>query len=190
MTSPLVCRTFLCISDVIIAMQYYREITRLVAGETRQKLSRDVMAFAKQWMQFVLQRCERGRGMTSFVHVPSSPRRRILYLLDLRDDSSVRSALFFVVWFACVDISEVRKAKIDRMRKTRWKTGKDIRHANERCKRWNSITYLRGFWEARSCDIVIDSLTFIIENCDRNVLQMRFMSVFVNFVTVIIFFFS
>ena len=63
MTSPLVCRTFLCISDVIIAMQYYREITRLVAGETRQKLSRDVMAFAKQWMQFVLQRCERGRGM-------------------------------------------------------------------------------------------------------------------------------
>ena len=32
---------------------------------------------------------------TSFVHVPLFRRRRNLHLFDLRDDSSVRSALFF-----------------------------------------------------------------------------------------------
>ncbi|KAL4233273.1 Mitogen-activated protein kinase kinase kinase 4 [Mactra antiquata] len=43
--------------------EYMKEVTRLVSGETRQQLGRSLMHFAKDWMKFVSEKCERGRGM-------------------------------------------------------------------------------------------------------------------------------
>ncbi|XP_052808624.1 mitogen-activated protein kinase kinase kinase 4-like isoform X2 [Mya arenaria] len=43
--------------------EYMKEVTRLVSGETRHKLGPGSMAFAKDWMMFVSEKCERGRGM-------------------------------------------------------------------------------------------------------------------------------
>ncbi|XP_045197016.1 mitogen-activated protein kinase kinase kinase 4-like isoform X2 [Mercenaria mercenaria] len=43
--------------------EYMKEVTRLVSGETRHKLGRGLMHFAKDWMKFVSEKCERGRGM-------------------------------------------------------------------------------------------------------------------------------
>ena len=44
-------------------MQYHKEVCRLVTGDAREKLARGMISFAQQWMQFVKERCERGRGL-------------------------------------------------------------------------------------------------------------------------------
>ncbi|XP_069140240.1 mitogen-activated protein kinase kinase kinase 4-like isoform X2 [Argopecten irradians] len=43
--------------------EYLREVTRLVTGEPRQNLGRRLVNFAQDWMNFVMEKCERGRGM-------------------------------------------------------------------------------------------------------------------------------
>lgn len=44
--------------------QYHKEIDRLVTGAgSRRLLSLGIMEFSRQWMKFVLERCERGRGI-------------------------------------------------------------------------------------------------------------------------------
>ncbi|CAC5409888.1 MAP3K4 [Mytilus coruscus] len=43
--------------------EYLKEVTRLVTGEPRQKLGTRLVSFAKQWMQFVMEKCDKGRGM-------------------------------------------------------------------------------------------------------------------------------
>jgi len=40
-----------------------KEVTRLVSGEARHRLGKGLMLFAKDWMKFVSEKCERGRGM-------------------------------------------------------------------------------------------------------------------------------
>ena len=40
-----------------------KEVTRLVSGETRHKLGKGLVLFAKDWMKFVSEKCEMGRGM-------------------------------------------------------------------------------------------------------------------------------
>ncbi len=43
--------------------EYHRELDRLVTGAgSRAALARGVASFARQWMRFVLQRCDRGKG--------------------------------------------------------------------------------------------------------------------------------
>lgn len=36
---------------------------RLVTGDAHEKLARGMISFAQQWMHFVKERCERGRGL-------------------------------------------------------------------------------------------------------------------------------
>ncbi|KAL5010300.1 hypothetical protein ScPMuIL_012605 [Solemya velum] len=43
--------------------EYHKEVQRLVTGDARRKLGRKLIAFAKDWMKFVAEKCERGRGM-------------------------------------------------------------------------------------------------------------------------------
>ncbi|XP_065928516.1 mitogen-activated protein kinase kinase kinase 4-like [Magallana gigas] len=43
--------------------EYLREVTRLVSGDTKQRLSKRLVNFAKEWMAFVTNKCEKGRGM-------------------------------------------------------------------------------------------------------------------------------
>ena len=53
-----------CIIDFyVFSLQYMKEVTRLVSGETRHKLGKGLVDFAKDWMKFVSDKCERGRGM-------------------------------------------------------------------------------------------------------------------------------
>lgn len=57
---------FFCCHEFItklLILQYLREVTRLVTGETKQKLSKRLVNFAKEWMAFVTEKCEKGRGM-------------------------------------------------------------------------------------------------------------------------------
>nr|CAD7412373.1 unnamed protein product [Timema poppensis] len=42
---------------------YHKEVSRLVTGKARCKLTRGMISFAQQWMIFVKERCERGRGL-------------------------------------------------------------------------------------------------------------------------------
>ena len=44
-------------------LQYYKEVLRLVSGEQRQKLGRGLVNFAKDWMKFIHEKCETGRGI-------------------------------------------------------------------------------------------------------------------------------
>jgi hypothetical protein len=44
-------------------LQYHKEVCRLVTGDAREKLARGMISFAQQWMHFVKERCERGRGL-------------------------------------------------------------------------------------------------------------------------------
>ena len=46
-----------------LVLQYMKEVTRLVSGETRHKLGKGLVLFAKDWMKFVSEKCEMGRGM-------------------------------------------------------------------------------------------------------------------------------
>ncbi|XP_049939411.1 mitogen-activated protein kinase kinase kinase 4 isoform X1 [Schistocerca serialis cubense] len=43
--------------------EYHKEVCRLVTGEVRTELSHGLICFAQQWMKFVRERCERGRGL-------------------------------------------------------------------------------------------------------------------------------
>ncbi|XP_033609208.1 mitogen-activated protein kinase kinase kinase 4 isoform X3 [Cryptotermes secundus] len=43
--------------------EYHKEICRLVTGDAHEKLARGMVSFAQQWMCFVKDRCERGRGL-------------------------------------------------------------------------------------------------------------------------------
>eukprot|EP00095_Tigriopus_kingsejongensis_P011134 maker-scaffold1161_size58349-snap-gene-0.7 protein:Tk11134 transcript:maker-scaffold1161_size58349-snap-gene-0.7-mRNA-1 annotation:"hypothetical protein CAPTEDRAFT_214311" len=44
--------------------EYHKELDRLVTGQSqRNSLAQGVLSFSKQWMKFVLSRCERGRGL-------------------------------------------------------------------------------------------------------------------------------
>ena len=43
--------------------QYHKEVCRLVTGDARKKLAQGLISFAQQWMHFVNERCERGRGL-------------------------------------------------------------------------------------------------------------------------------
>ncbi|KAL3881975.1 hypothetical protein ACJMK2_028357 [Sinanodonta woodiana] len=43
--------------------EYMREVTRLVSGEMKAKLGWGLVSFAKDWMKFVSEKCETGRGM-------------------------------------------------------------------------------------------------------------------------------
>ncbi len=62
--------------------EYHKELDRLVTGQkSRASLSRGVIAFAKQWMTFVRNRCDRGKGVKprwathgiDFLYMASSP---------------------------------------------------------------------------------------------------------------------
>jgi hypothetical protein len=44
-------------------LQYHKEVCRLVTGDAHEKLARGMISFAQQWMHFVKERCERGRGL-------------------------------------------------------------------------------------------------------------------------------
>lgn len=48
--------------SLVVFIQYHKEVTRLVSGEMRGRLSKALVKFAKQWMKFVMEKCERGRG--------------------------------------------------------------------------------------------------------------------------------
>ncbi|XP_046391955.1 mitogen-activated protein kinase kinase kinase 4 isoform X2 [Ischnura elegans] len=43
--------------------EYHKELSRLMTGEARTKLSLSMIEFARHWMAFVQLRCERGRGL-------------------------------------------------------------------------------------------------------------------------------
>ncbi|CAG2253678.1 MAP3K4 [Mytilus edulis] len=51
------------IAESLADLKYLKEVTRLVTGEPRQKLGTRLVSFAKQWMQFVMEKCDKGRGM-------------------------------------------------------------------------------------------------------------------------------
>lgn len=67
---------------VKISLQYHKELDRLVTGaSSRKALALGIMDFSKQWMRFVMERCERGRGIKprwashgiDFLFLASSP---------------------------------------------------------------------------------------------------------------------
>ncbi|XP_059082749.1 mitogen-activated protein kinase kinase kinase 4-like isoform X4 [Tigriopus californicus] len=72
--------------------EYHKELDRLVTGQSsRTALSKGVISFSRQWMNFVLTRCERGRGIKprwathgiDFLLMTSSPN----YTKQLNDKS-------------------------------------------------------------------------------------------------------
>lgn len=42
--------------------KYQKEVARLVFGERKDTLGQKMLNFSKQWMKFVMSKCERGRG--------------------------------------------------------------------------------------------------------------------------------
>lgn len=42
--------------------QYHKEVVRLMSGEFRQKIGDKYISFARKWMNYVLTKCESGRG--------------------------------------------------------------------------------------------------------------------------------
>lgn len=42
--------------------QYHKEVVRLMSGEFRQRIGERYIAFARKWMNYVLTKCESGRG--------------------------------------------------------------------------------------------------------------------------------
>uniref|UniRef100_A0A672KXM2 Mitogen-activated protein kinase kinase kinase 4 n=1 Tax=Sinocyclocheilus grahami TaxID=75366 RepID=A0A672KXM2_SINGR len=44
------------------AFEYHKEVVRLMSGEFRQRIGECYIAFARKWMNFVLTKCESGRG--------------------------------------------------------------------------------------------------------------------------------
>lgn len=45
-----------------IFLQYHKEVVRLMSGEFRQKIGDKYISFARKWMNYVLTKCESGRG--------------------------------------------------------------------------------------------------------------------------------
>uniref|UniRef100_A0A8C7U649 Mitogen-activated protein kinase kinase kinase 4 n=1 Tax=Oncorhynchus mykiss TaxID=8022 RepID=A0A8C7U649_ONCMY len=44
------------------AFEYHKEVVRLMSGEFRQRIGECYIAFARKWMNYVLTKCESGRG--------------------------------------------------------------------------------------------------------------------------------
>ncbi|KAF7662423.1 hypothetical protein LDENG_00235940 [Lucifuga dentata] len=44
------------------AFEYHKEVVRLMSGEFRQRIGERYIAFARKWMNYVLNKCESGRG--------------------------------------------------------------------------------------------------------------------------------
>ncbi|XP_073776267.1 mitogen-activated protein kinase kinase kinase 4 isoform X7 [Danio rerio] len=44
------------------AFEYHKEVVRLMSGEFRRRIGERYIAFARKWMNFVLTKCESGRG--------------------------------------------------------------------------------------------------------------------------------
>ncbi|XP_036402784.1 mitogen-activated protein kinase kinase kinase 4 isoform X2 [Megalops cyprinoides] len=44
------------------AFEYHKEVVRLMSGEFRQRIGERYIAFAQKWMNYVLTKCESGRG--------------------------------------------------------------------------------------------------------------------------------
>uniref|UniRef100_A0A673ZAW4 Mitogen-activated protein kinase kinase kinase 4 n=1 Tax=Salmo trutta TaxID=8032 RepID=A0A673ZAW4_SALTR len=44
------------------AFEYHKEVVRLMSGEFRQRIGQCYIAFARKWMNYVLTKCESGRG--------------------------------------------------------------------------------------------------------------------------------
>ncbi|XP_018621728.2 mitogen-activated protein kinase kinase kinase 4 isoform X3 [Scleropages formosus] len=44
------------------AFEYHKEVVRLMSGEFRQRIGEQYIAFARKWMNYVLTKCESGRG--------------------------------------------------------------------------------------------------------------------------------
>ncbi|XP_033835739.1 mitogen-activated protein kinase kinase kinase 4 isoform X2 [Periophthalmus magnuspinnatus] len=44
------------------AFEYHKEVVRLMSGEFRQRIGERYIAFARKWMNYVLTKCESGRG--------------------------------------------------------------------------------------------------------------------------------
>ncbi|XP_020895625.1 mitogen-activated protein kinase kinase kinase 4 [Exaiptasia diaphana] len=42
--------------------EYLKEVARLVSGTARKTLAKDMLSFARKWISFVMEKCERGRG--------------------------------------------------------------------------------------------------------------------------------
>ena len=62
-----------------VTLQYHKEVRRLVTGDARSKVAGSLMDFAKQWMRFVCEKCERGRGIRPRYVVQTAVTHRILY---------------------------------------------------------------------------------------------------------------
>lgn len=45
-----------------IFLQYHKEVVRLMSGKFRQKIGDKYISFARKWMNYVLTKCESGRG--------------------------------------------------------------------------------------------------------------------------------
>ncbi|RWS06909.1 mitogen-activated protein kinase kinase kinase 4-like protein [Dinothrombium tinctorium] len=43
--------------------EYEKSLNRLITGDSRSQLSRQIISFAFQWLKFVVNRCEKGRGL-------------------------------------------------------------------------------------------------------------------------------
>lgn len=46
----------------VCCLQYHKEVVRLMSGEFRQRIGERYIAFARKWMNYVLTKCESGRG--------------------------------------------------------------------------------------------------------------------------------
>ncbi|XP_041352279.1 mitogen-activated protein kinase kinase kinase 4-like [Gigantopelta aegis] len=79
--------------------EYYKEVLRLVSGEQRQKLGRGLVSFAKDWMKFIHEKCETGRGIRprwanqgfDFLTVACEP--RILALLTEEEFQDLKQSI-------------------------------------------------------------------------------------------------
>ncbi|CAG5120327.1 unnamed protein product, partial [Candidula unifasciata] len=69
--------------------EYQRELMRLVSRDQREKMCHMTVSFAKNWMSFVIDKCERGRGTRprwatqglEFITIACEP-KNIVYLTD------------------------------------------------------------------------------------------------------------
>ncbi|CAG5116904.1 unnamed protein product [Candidula unifasciata] len=69
--------------------EYQRELMRLVSRDQRQKMCHMTVSFAKDWMNFVISKCERGRGTRprwatqglEFITIACEP-KNVVYLTD------------------------------------------------------------------------------------------------------------
>lgn len=48
--------------DTFLFAQYQKEVARLVFGDRKDAFGHKMLVFARQWMKFVMTKCERGRG--------------------------------------------------------------------------------------------------------------------------------